>query len=438
MIAVWPRGGGKSTTAELLTIALAARNVRSYCLYCCGTQKQADDHVGSIAARLESPQIAIRYPELASRLVGKYGHSKGWRRNRLRTRSGFTVDAIGLDTAARGTKLDEARPDLQIFDDLDDDLDTKSMLDRKMKLLTRKFLPAGTPDMAVLGIQNLLHVDSIFSQLIDGRAEFLLNRRVSGPYPALRNMQYEQTDKGFVLTDGEPTWDRLNLEVCQRMVNDMGFTAFRVECQHEVDQEVGSLFGHIDFQHCVWGDLPDLVRIVVWVDPAVTETDQSDAHGICAMGIDSRGRLYVLYGWEARTSPEDSLKRAITKAIELKADSVGVETDQGGDTWKSTYREACRALQVAPLKFRSAKAGEGHGPKMHRASRMLADYERGQIIHVLGTHATIEAALRRFGIRKPFDLVDAMYWAWTDLRHPGRSGRVVGPIGTQRGNGGGG
>jgi hypothetical protein len=45
------------------------------------------------------------------RELNKYGSSKGWRRNQIRTSDGFKVDAIGLDTAARGFKIDEDRPD---------------------------------------------------------------------------------------------------------------------------------------------------------------------------------------------------------------------------------------------------------------------------------------------------------------------------------------
>ena len=66
--------------------------------------------------------------------------------------------------------------------------------------------------------------------------------------------------------------------------------------------------------------------------------------------------------------------------------------------------------------FRQAKAGAGHGPKAHRASLMLADYEKARFIHVIGTHELLERALRRYLLRKPFDLVDAAYWSWNDLR----------------------
>jgi hypothetical protein len=102
---------------------------------------------------------------------------------------------------------------------------------------------------------------------------------------------------------------------------------------------------------------------------------------------------------------------------------VGVETDQGGDTWSSVYREACQVVRDEDgyngtfPRFRWQKAGAGHGSKTHRSQQMLADYERpGRIVHVEGYHLVLEAALKRFPGTKPLDLADAAFWSWKALR----------------------
>lgn len=413
-------------------MAIAARQARRYGIYVCETQEQADDHVQNVAAMLESTAFAGHYPASASRLLNKYGSSRGWRRNRLRTQGGFTLDAIGLDTAARGAKIDEDRPDLFVFDDLDGELDTLAAVEKKKTVVTKKLIPAGAVDLAVLGCQNLVHADSLFAQLADGRADFLANRIVSGPHPALRDLEYEQRDGKFVITAGEPTWAGQSLERCQAILSDIGLSSFLTECQHEVEETQGGLFGHVEFQHCNWDEVPDLVRIAVWVDPAVTDTDGSDSYGIQADGLASDGTIYRLYSWEDRTSPEDALRRAVLKGLELKVDHVGIETDQGGDVWRPAYHFTCDRLVKdgtlpAGTRFPALawqKAGSGHGPKVHRASQMLADYERGRFIHVRGTHRVLERALKRFPLRKPFDLTDAAYWGWWDLTRPADETKV--------------
>ncbi len=422
-VAIWPRGAGKSTSVELACAAVAGRETRKYALYICETQEQADDHVSNVAGLLESTAFAAAYPSASSRKVGKFGNPRGWRRNRIWTASGFVVDAIGLDTAARGVKLDDERPDLIIFDDLDGELDSPATTAKKIKTLTRKLIPAGASNPAILAVQNLILPDGIFSQLADGRADFMADRIVSGPHPAIRNMTYEQVDGKFVITGGDYAWpEGMGPEVCQADMDRMGLTAFLAEKQHIVEPPAGGMFDHLDFRHITRNELPDLVRTTVWVDPAVTNTDNSDSHGIQADGVDANGTVYRLFSWEARTTPEDSLKRAILKAVEIGAITVGVETDNGGDAWRPAYAKVLDDLiaagnvkrQQAPT-FKSAKAGSGHGSKVERASRMLAAYERGSIVHVVGTHEALERALRRFPASKPFDLTDAAYWSWHDL-----------------------
>lgn len=439
-VGIWARGGGKSVSAETGCVALGARGARRYALYTCETQDQADKHVQTIGALMETPGLADYYPEMGTRAVGKYGNSKGWRRDRLQSGT-FTVDAIGLDTAARGVRLEDQRPDLIILDDVDGKLDSPAAVQKKIAIITTSLLPAGSNDLAVLFMQNLIHPDSIASRLVDGRADFLADRIVSGPHPAVRNLTYEQRDGRSVITGGTPTWAGQDLAICQQQIDTEGLTAFLQERQHEVEVPAGGMFDHLDFRHCTWSEVPALRRVVVWCDPAVTNTDDSDSHGIQADGIAADGTVYRLWSWEDRTSPTDSMQRAILKALELKAECVGVETDQGGDTWESVYREAWRyltgeaaaadptfQLQYRDLirrgiitaktprpPFRSAKAGQGHGPKAHRGSQMLVDYERGKFVHVLGTHAMLERALRRFPKTKPFDLVDVGYWSWYDL-----------------------
>lgn len=423
-IGVWGRGQAKSTNAEMAVTALGARRVRTYGLYVCEAQEQADDHVANIGGMLESRQMEAFYPDMASRAVGKYGNSRGWRRNRLHTRSNLIVDAIGLDTAARGVKVDEQRPDFIIIDDIDGELDTPAATSKKVKALTRKLLPAGASDLAVLAIQNLIHPNSIFSQMVDGRADYLADRIVSGPIPAVTNLETVQRDGRYVLVGGRATWAGMDLTRCQEIIDDVGLTAFLAEYQHDVEPPPGGMFDHLDFVHADITEIPELVRTTVWVDPAVTDTDDSDSMGIQADGIGVDGKIYRLWSWEQRTTPVDALRRAITKAIEIGSGSVGVETDQGGDTWQSVYREACDAVVAdghdgTLPHFRWEKAGAGYGPKAHRASKMLAGYETGRIVHVYGTHETLERALRRFPKTKPYDLVDAAFWAWRDLTETG-------------------
>lgn len=432
---IWGRGGAKSSSAEMACVGLGARRKRRYGLYISETQDQADEHVETIGSMLESATIETYYPAMASRAVSKYGSSRGWRRNRLRTASGFTIDALGLDRKARGVKFEDARPDFMVLDDLDSEGDSMDATQKKIQTLTRKILPAGARDLAVLAIQNLIIPEGIFARLAglaEEKADFLADRIVSGPVPALEGLVYVQRAERWVITEGHPTWAGQDVEQCQKFIDTFGISAFLSEAQHEVEARPGGMFDHLTFARCAPERVPQLVRSVVWVDPAVTDKDTSDAQAIQADGLGVDGRVYRLRSYEARSSPRAALGKAIRWAIEIGATTVGVETDQGGDTWESVWREAMEDVMterdtlfpgsgrhgiVKPI-FTSDKAGAGYGPKAHRAGQMLADYERPgtRIVHVEGTHLILERALKRFPRTKPLDLVDASFWSWHDLR----------------------
>lgn len=244
-VGIWARGAGKSTNAEAACVAVAARSARRYGLYVCRTQDQADDHVQNVAALLESDEIAVRYPALSNRLIGKFGASKGWRHNRLRTADGFTLDAVGLDRAVRGIKIEEQRPDFMVLDDLDNESDSPVTVGKNIRTLTRKVLQLGSDDVAVLAVQNLVHDESIFGRLAGtaaSPADFLADRVVSGPHKALNGLTYERKGTRTLITGGEPTWPGLDLKACQQRVDRDGIDAFLAECQHEKQRPEGVAF----------------------------------------------------------------------------------------------------------------------------------------------------------------------------------------------------
>ena len=240
--AIWPRGHAKSTSGELACVSLGARGKKRYVLYVSGTQEQSDDHVANIAAMLESSRFGELYPDMARPLLGKYGNSKGWRRNRLRTAGGFTVDAIGLDTAARGAKVEEDRPDVIVFDDVDSENDSEVITERKLKAITRKILPAGADKVTEMILQNLVKDDSVVNKALKGEERFLANRRVSGPVVAVEGLVTEYREGRDVITGGTATWAGMDRERCQEMIDQMGLEAFEVECQNRTELRGESIF----------------------------------------------------------------------------------------------------------------------------------------------------------------------------------------------------
>src|SRR5690606_38001144 len=412
-VAVWPRGFAKSSSAEVACAAVAARGTRRYGLYICDTQDQADTHVGNVAALLESAAFARAYPACAERQVGKYGNSQGWRRNRLRTASGFTLDAIGLDSATRGAKVEEERPDLLIFDDIDDVLDSPRTIARKITSITKSLLPARAPHAVTLVVQNLIHKDGIVAQLVDGRADFLADRIVSGPHPAVRHAEFALDETGqWRIVAGEPTWAAMDIPALERDIAEIGLRAFRAEKQHEVALERDGALWSLDVidDHRVTA-VPsgvDLVRVVVGVDPPASATGAECGIVVAGLGRDKHG--YVIEDVSRRGSPLEWATAAIAAFDRHEADAVVVEVNQGGEMAVHTLRSVRPTLPIVTVRASRGKA--------IRAEPIAALYQQGRGHHV-GRHPALEDQMVSWvpGDASP-DRLDALVWALTSCLEP--------------------
>jgi len=321
---VWPRGGAKSSTGELGTAYVGSKLSRRFVLYLCGTQDRADEHVQAISGHLERLGH--------SPLLNKQGNSKGWRRNQLRTAHGFNVAALGLDTAVRGIKLDQFRPDLIILDDVDSREDTPEKTAKKERAITEGILPAGAAATAILFLQNLIIEDGIVARMVDGRAEYLRNADILGPEPAIRNLVTEddrlENGRGYKrIVSGEPTWAGQSLEICQRQIIDWGWTAFKRESQHEVYGADGYFFDASRLLEV--DDVPRLnKRCRAW-DLAGTEGGGDYTRGTLG-GTSANQNLYIedLVGGQLGSDRARALMVATAKADQEKYGSVIIRITQ--------------------------------------------------------------------------------------------------------------
>lgn len=154
-------------------------------------------------------------------------------------------------------------------------------------------------------------------------------------------------------------------------------------------------------------DAPQLVRVVVAIDPAVTSRDDSDETGIIVAGKGEDGRAYVLSDLSGRYKPDAWARKAVVAFHQHQADKIVAESNQGGEMVEATIRTV-----DADVPIRLVHASRG---KVARAEPVAALYEQGKVSHV-GTHAKLEDQLCTWqvGLSSP-DRMDALVWALTDL-----------------------
>lgn len=313
------------------------------------------------------------------------------------------------------------------LDDIDEKTDSPAVTEKKIKTITTSILPAGAPWMTVLAVQNKILDDGIFARFAEGTADFLADRILIGPIPAVKNLKYLVLNNIPKITGGTATWSGQSLEVCERQMTLWGVKAFLAEAQHLTNITEGGLYENVTYNRIPEHDLPDLETIVCWIDPAVSANARSHCQAIQIDGIErepnrkKRPRIYRLFSWEGIDTPDNTIRLALREATLRNCKRIGIETNQGGELWESTYYTIAEEMladgdiEYIPT-FASEKASSATGSKEERAGRMLSDYTRNLVVHVEGTHETLEQALGRFPLISPDDLVDAAYWAWYDLR----------------------
>jgi len=156
-------------------------------------------------------------------------------------------------------------------------------------------------------------------------------------------------------------------------------------------------------------ELPELSRVVVAIDPAVTSKKESDETGIvvAAKGVDGHG--YVLNDGSGTMTPNGWATEVVKLYHEYTADRAVGEVNNGGDLIENTLRNT-----DASISYKSVHATRG---KVIRAEPIVALYERGLIHHYKTLHG-LEDQMTGWdatnGDKSP-DRVDALVWALTDL-----------------------
>ncbi|MEO5329955.1 MAG: PBSX family phage terminase large subunit [Magnetococcus sp. THC-1_WYH] len=174
---------------------------------------------------------------------------------------------------------------------------------------------------------------------------------------------------------------------------------------------VGAIWNRETLNACRVATIPQMSRILVAVDPAVSSTEGADEHGIIVVGLGADGHGYVLDDLTLRGNPRQWADRAIAAYDQYDADAIVIEVNQGGDMCRSTIDSVRPGVRVI-----SVRASRG---KHVRAEPIAAQYSMGRVHHTR-TFNDLEDQLCRFtnsgyeGRGSP-DRADALVWGLTEL-----------------------
>jgi phage terminase large subunit-like protein len=227
-------------------------------------------------------------------------------------------------------------------------------------------------------------------------------------------------DPTTVITRGSTYDNRANLApafLAQIIKKYEGTRLGRQELNAEILDDVpGALWNRARIEEMRWPVhklIPDLIHIVVAIDPAASSGEEADETGIIVAGKDADGHGYVLADQSGRYTPTEWARASIGMYRQYKADRIVAEVNNGGDMVEATVR------MVDPnVSYKAVHASRG---KVVRAQPIAALYDQSRIHHV-GAFPPLEdqmcaftTDLDRAAAGFSPDRCDALVWAFTEL-----------------------
>ncbi len=163
-----PRGEAKSTiVTRLFPLYCVARILKKYIVIFSDTSDQAAEFLLAIKMELEANA------RLKSDFPDAFGVGSTWQVEKIVTRNGIRIKAMGAGKSTRGLVYGAHRPDLVVLDDLENDENVENPKQREKleKWIKRAVLKLGVvgEKLDVLYIGTILHYDSVLNRILKNK-----------------------------------------------------------------------------------------------------------------------------------------------------------------------------------------------------------------------------------------------------------------------------
>ena len=366
---LWPRGHAKSTCFSIkYPLWMLGRNPNLRFLIVTKTSSLADSLVLEIRSHIErNEKVRKVFPDLVAAREEK-GVSDPWSGQRLFVKrdlidKSLSVSGIGLHGSITGR-----RADVIIFDDLIDESDVVTPMQRqKVDTWVKKVvLPVLTPDGQVIWNATRWHPKDIYGSYL------------------IENPQYEVSIlKAINEVDGKEValWPEMwSLKALKDMKDDIGSLMFECQYQNNATGLEGILFKEewLSYYNPMAPEFLNKLESMVFVmgvDPAISEEPTADYTAITVLGIDPQTTdCYVMDIWRDRIDFPSQVRKIVEifndyAARGMPISKVGIES--------VAYQKALfRTTYVTGLPVVEVKTSAS---KIHRMYGLAPSFESGRI-----------------------------------------------------------
>lgn len=316
-----PRGSAKTTLVKIAIVLLIAYKVINYFVYVSAAQPHAEMQLKDIKEIIsEKP----RFVELFGSLRPAQRQGKSWSSDEIETTTGVMLGARGITGQIRGLQSKGRRPKLIILDDIEDEENVSTELQRKKA--SKNFHSVVEPALAVIKIPNdqypptLIAINTLLS-MASLNASFLksnywLSVRFGAKdskglfwFPLKMNEKEYEAKKLYFTEQGELKTFHLEYDNLELKLSDV--------LVHEDWIKLRPVGADVRLHHCLA------------VDPAISEEEKADEAAISVIGMQEDIGLFWVrenigkQGWHVASMIDKIFELVQQYSIEV----VGVESN---------------------------------------------------------------------------------------------------------------
>lgn len=366
---IGPRFVGKTMWAfKINPIWALAHQHRRFFLAFSNNGDQARVHLANIRRELDENDLLLRdFPHLRPRRLR--GSSDTTREVH---RGDVTFAARGIDEQAQGVRHGNLRPQILCGDDLEPDAARYSPKQVKARLDTLINSVFGMNPEAAISLTGYTTMrNTIIHQLV---------RHALGEKTEdwIREQEFDKTTHYFppILEhrDGtrESLWPQMwSLPYLDSMYGTR-YYALNLANNPAVDGTGSTWWTRSLFRYTPDADV---TRPIMWIDPAVSNKEDSDYFAVSIMALTTDGRkVVVAYCRGFRCTPEERKRKVHQLAREWGVRDVYIEVNQGFDLWPALLGPMPPGVELH-VEWTSR-------PKEVRIEELLHSYEKHEVTHL--------------------------------------------------------
>lgn len=375
----FPRGFAKSTFIRLVIVYSILYTDRKFILIFCSTATHARNAISDIADMLDEPNIKRVFGDWR---VGMTQDTQDLKKFGFRGRN-VILTGIGAGGSVRGLLLKGDRPDVMIFDDIQnkEDADSKTLSDALYTWMIATALKAKSPKRCLtLFIANMYATENSILRKLKNNPEWI------------------KFIAGGILSDGRSLWEELQPLDQLLLEYKADVAAGKAEVFHAevLNDEFAQINNLLDLSKipeypALDGDI-HLGNYII-IDPS-NDKHNSDAVAIGYFEVHGNSVPCLEHLIEARLSPGDTIKNALRFAMDYNCSAIFIEANAYQYSLIYWCNLLCEQLGIVGISFIPVYSGARS--KISRILDMFKAYAAGEISVHPRSKPQVEAQMRAF------------------------------------------